>query len=242
MPEFLYGIAARGPGSYTNSGTGLTAILQPTNGGTGFVMFRATYQDGCDTNVQTANPVRGAFTVIQISNLCEATIPANQTRTTIGVGELVDLSLVGPPSGTFTWWASDAGNCASTLSSSSGTAVTFTAPSTANDSPITITVAGPGNTPLCTLQFAILEPQSETTGRPYETNLESYDPDGPPIPSGTEGASMYLIPIYVNPTTVSFAHVQCQEQSCPATSMWGVFTNAGLAPMPYRNSGIDLAN
>ena len=97
-----------GPGTYTTNGTGLSASFTPTNGGTGTNTFYVSYTTWTNspqpavTNVFT-NSLSVGFNVIQISNVCEATYPTNQSRTNLGVGELVDLSLVGSPGGTFAW-------------------------------------------------------------------------------------------------------------------------------------------
>ena len=116
-----------GPGTFTASGGGPTANFTPTNGGNGTVTLYLKYKNNipCDTNPVTIS-VALSFNAIQITNQCVATTPTNRARTTIGVGEEVNLWLVGPPSGTYTWSTS-----AGSVSPTTGAATTLTAPSNA---------------------------------------------------------------------------------------------------------------
>ena len=109
----------------------------------------------------------------------------------------------------------------STVTPTWGTNTQFAATCVSNT--VTVTVGDTGGSCTCSLQFNVLAPQSESAVI-YQSNLLSY-PDGLPIPAGIQGASMQLYPITVYPTNVSFANVQCAEEYCPATDVWGYFTN-----------------
>jgi hypothetical protein len=199
---------ASGPGSYSNSGSGLTASFTPTNGGSGTVTFHLKYKNAspCDTNEQTAASLSLPFNVIQITNQCNAAVPTPRTRTTIGVGELVSLGLVGPPAGTFTWTTS-----AGTLSTTNGTSTVLTAPERAATATVTVNFTGGS----CNKAFTVVEPAGETAVKDHEYTY----------PAGTQGAGMLLSPITVTPTTVSFARVEVLEVPGGATSVTGYFTN-----------------
>jgi hypothetical protein len=104
----------------------------------------------------------------------------------------------------------------------------FTAPDTSNTVTIAVNFSGVN----VSEQFTVLEPASESAVI-YQSNLLSY-PSGPPIPPGALGVSMFLTPIIVGPTNVSFANVEVRELSGPATNVTGFFTN--YLPNLYHNA------
>jgi hypothetical protein len=210
-----------GPGSYTNSGAGLTAAFTPTNGGSGIVTFNLTYssQTPCATNVITAPPIRVPFNVIQITNLAASPIPANRMRLTVGVGEWVSLALAGYPGGNYTWSTTAGG-----VQPTSGIGTVFTAPTNAANATVTVNYGGGS----CTIQFNTIEPSAilganTTAYAPYLTltNLAG---------SGMVNAISLL------PTTVSFYRVQIME--VPATTnlnITGYFATTTNA-LPIHNT------
>ena len=84
------------------SGTGATANFASGSAGNGTVTFTATAttSDPAGTYTGTCDV---PFTIVKITSETVAKIPANRARTTIGVGEQVNLSLSPRPSGTITW-------------------------------------------------------------------------------------------------------------------------------------------
>lgn len=181
---------------------------------TASVTYKCTNMYG-PTNISVSCSNTFTVTVIQLTNQCVSTTPSDQTRTTIGVGEQVSLWLVGSPSGTFSW-----GTSAGSLLYTFGTTNVFTAPDTASTPTVTVYYNSGSSS---RVPFNVLEPTSELAVI-YQSNLLSY-PSGQPLPAGIQGASMELYPITVYPTNVSFYNVECQEQYCAATGIWGYFTN-----------------
>ncbi|MGA2248653.1 MAG: hypothetical protein ABSH48_27170, partial [Verrucomicrobiota bacterium] len=203
-----------GPGTYATNGPGLTANFTPTNGGRGIITFNLTYTNltPCATNVLTAPQIALPFNVIQIANQCVATQPPNRTRTTVGVGEEVNLSLVGSPRGTFTWSTS-----AGSINPRDGTATRFTTPSNAANATVTVSYNGGS----CPLPFTVVNPNTY-----YASNVTPVTGYG----KNNAGAGM-KIPLWLTPTNVSFYRVQIME--VPATSnlnVTGYFLNTNIWP------------
>lgn len=196
-----------GPGSYSNSGSGLSGSFTPTVGGSGTITFNSAYQNGCNTNVQNANSVSLGFNVIQMTNVCAVSTPTNRSRLTIGVAEDVNLNLVNITSGTFAWTTT-----AGSLSSTSGPATTLTAPSNASPSTV-VTVSFPGGS--CSKTFSVLEP----TGIDHADIVEKTS-----FPKNTAQIAV-LFKVFVAPTTVSFVKVTMMEVALAATNVTGYFTN-----------------
>jgi hypothetical protein len=129
----------------------------------------------------------------------------NRDRTTIGVGEQVDLN--GMPGKTI--WTASAGG----LSATNGGGVTFTAPSNAPPGGLTATVtATVGNASLA-IPFTVLPPSGIDHAQIIGTN--SY-------PLAAAGAGMKNA-IWIAPTSVSFYRVNVMEVGEDATNMWGFF-------------------
>lgn len=141
-----------------------------------------------------------------LTNICHAPVPADRQRTTVGVGEEVDISFPTLPADIPVAWRTTAGG----LSATNGTGITFTAPS--NGVPtatVTATVKGQE----CPIDFSVLEPG----GVDHADVIERYRYE-----IGDAGAGMHLRP-YIGPTNVSFYRVQIMEVGQPATNAWGYF-------------------
>ncbi len=186
-------------GTYSTNGQGVSATFNPTNGGTGTVVFHLKYKNNtpCDTNVTTAPDLTNSFTVIQITNQCVATTPANRVRTTIGVCEEVDIGLAGSPSGTFTWSAS-----VGSLSQTNGTNTRFTAPDTETNSIISVYYNG-GE---CNIQFTINKPSGVRFVKLADKHVQ-----------GWLDAGFHVQCIIMN-TNVSFYNIEISELEATATA------------------------
>jgi hypothetical protein len=143
-----------------------------------------------------------------LTHLCAASTPPNRDRLTIGVGEAVDLS--GMPVNTI--WNTSAG----TLSATSGTGATLTAPDRKTQAKVTATV---GNASI-DVSFSVIEPSGETAVKFGADEAYTY------------GAGMNLL-ITVHPTDVSFYKVQMSEVAGPPSNITGIYTNSAYAP-PYH--------
>lgn len=120
--------------------------------------------------------------------------PADRTRTKVGVGEEVTVTVTGNPA---TWEISGGG----TISPSTGTqsSVTFTAGETAATA--TITATGSGCSCVNTITFTVVEP-SDFTMRKKGATLEHTNPRPD---CGWTGL------VYVHPNDVNFYRVQVRE-------------------------------
>jgi hypothetical protein len=127
-----------------------------------------------------------------ITSQTHATSPANRTRTKIGVGEEVDLTVTPGPA---TNWAITSGG--GTLSSTSGGSTTLTGGDSAGS--VTITATCPDCT--CTITFTVVEP-SWTMEKKAGTNLKHTNghPD-----CGWQGTQ------YLHPNDVNFYRVETRE-------------------------------
>jgi len=136
-----------------------------------------------------------------------ATSPANRARTTIGVGEEVELTY---STGSATWTSSGGG----ALSSNSGSSVTYTAPDTAQS--VTITATGGGCTRSIT--FTIVEPSDWTMVRVPGTVLKHRQnrPD-----------CSWLGLMHIHPNNVNFYRVETREMNSHATGT-GCFSGPGF--------------
>jgi len=190
-------------GSYSTNGQGLTASFTPTDCGSGSVTFYLNYQNSapCDTNVQSAGSVSGSFNVVDIQHQCVATTPTNQSRTTIGVGEQVNLTACGAP-GTITWSTS-----AGSLSPTNGTYTTLTAPGNAATATVTVNYTSGS----CATGFSVIEP----SGVNMVTNGLRHVINRPDI-------GFHAL-IYVAPDSVNFGAVSCIEVTNNAVCS-GVYT------------------
>jgi len=148
---------------------------------------------------------------------CEATTPTNRSRTTVGVGEKVTLTMTNlqraPP---ITW-----SNTAGSLSSWQAFRTTFTAPSNAAPS-VKVTGYFPNRSkPNGLLAFPTAFTVVEPTGIDH---AEIASTTQQPIAVGVPGAWMHLN-VFLAPTNVSFYRVQVWEEGKDASSKTGYFTN-----------------
>lgn len=127
--------------------------------------------------------------------------PADRTRTKVGVGEEVTITVTGNPA---TWELSGGG----TISPSTGTqsSVTFTADKVAGSA--TITATGSGCSCVNTITFTVVEP-SDFTMRRKGSTLEH---NNPWPDCGWTGL------IYVHPNDVNFYRVQVRELDSQAVA------------------------
>jgi hypothetical protein len=148
---------------------------------------------------------------------CESPCPTNTHRLTIGVGELVDISLdpplppLAPPydADSLITWHTTAGS----LSKWHGNTTVLTAPSNATMATVTMNYYGVTHVKYVT-NFTVIEPanvvRAVTVGRSY-------------FDIGQSGAGMHITP-YVGPTNVSFYRVQLMEVGQDASSIRGYFS------------------
>jgi len=193
-----------GVGSYSTNGQGLTASFTPTDCGSGSVTFYLKYQNSapCDTNVQSAGSVSGSFNVVDIHHACVFTTPTNLSRTTIGVGEEVDLTACGAP-GTVIWTTSDG-----TVSPTTGASTTLTAPNRKATAIVTASYSGGS----CTLGFSVIEPTAINMLRV----LVKHDYN-----TATIGMKPH---VFVAPDSVNFGAVSVRELSATFLA-GGVYTS-----------------
>jgi hypothetical protein len=169
------------------------------------------------TGVSILSPTVSNYTLI---HQCVATFPPNQNRTNIGVGEKVNLSLSGSPTGTFSW------SCSSgSLTNTSASSNLFTAPDTAKTA--TVTVSFTGGTESVT--FNVIGP----------TGCQFANPLGDKHVQGYTSAGFWGL-ITILPTNASFGAIQVWEDSVAATATTGFWTNIG--PHPASTTWIGNTN
>ena len=141
--------------------------------------------------------------------------PADRTRTTVGVGELVNLTY---SLGSATWTVSKG-----TLTAATGQTTRFQAPDRA--ATVTITATGGGCT--STVTFTVIEPASVSMERPAGSGI--YHTNG--IPSVGIQAEIYL-----KPDTVSFQFIEISEDDCPGV-VTGYFVGTALDGVRHGTHG-----
>ena len=139
--------------------------------------------------------------VLKISHTCQASAPADRSRTTIGVGEYVDLSLGSAVNAT---WVPSAGS----VSPTTGGGTTFTAPETGGNATVTVTFPG-GHT--CSLNFTVVAPSYITVVKRSATEYVNY-----------LGIDMW-VDFYIGPENVNFSSIYVGEDTCTANCT-GYFT------------------
>ena len=199
-------------GSFSTSGTGLTATFTPTNCGTGTVNFtmNSTNDPSCGGTGTSTNS--GSFNVVDIQHVCVFTTPTNLSRTTIGVGEQVALTACGAP-GTVTWSTS-----AGTVSPTSGSTTTLTAPGNAATATVTVNYSGGS----CTLGFSVIEP----SGVNMVTNGLRHAISRPDI-------GFHAV-VYIAPDSVNFGAIYIKEETnnSIATGVYSFENNTPHDPNP----------
>lgn len=156
-----------------------------------------------------------------ISSVTAATTPSDTSRTTLGVAEIVSISSTDGDS----WSVSGDGS----LSSSTGTRVTFTAGQIAGTA--TVTVSGPS----CvanTITFTVIMPQ----GIYYQRTGGIAHTQGQPI-IGIEAT------IYLEPDSVSFKGIYQVESNDTgyATGVWACKNGGSASPAPAVVAGDDVS-
>jgi len=148
-------------------------------------------------------------TVVAIETYTEAATPANTDRTTIGVGERVNLSPFPTPTGTITWTTTGYG----TFSPPVGPTTWFTAPYRASTE--VITASFPGGS--CSIPFTVIEPSG--THMQYQDGSYKHTQGYPDIGMLTR--------IYVGPDNVNFYNIVWKEEPsyCVATGIYLPFNN-----------------
>jgi hypothetical protein len=125
-----------------------------------------------------------------------ASDPADRSRTTIGVGEEVTLTVSPGPA---TWAVSGGG----TVSPSSGTSLTFRAGDRAGCATVTAT----GGSGSCSISFTVVEPSGIKMSRTSLVRHKKGKPD-----------CGFLARPYVLPDTVSFQNIEVREKNSKATA------------------------
>jgi hypothetical protein len=134
------------------------------------------------------------------------------TRTTVGVGEAVQLA--GSVEGS---WSANHG----TISAARGAHATWTAPATAGSTTIRFSAGGKS----VSKTFRVIAPTGLTMKKASEDAF----------PAGQQGVGM-ITNVTVGPTSVSFGNVQWLEVPGPASGITGYFTRyPGLAHKPNPN-------
>ncbi|MGO8926990.1 MAG: hypothetical protein ACLQU3_08895 [Limisphaerales bacterium] len=161
---------------------------------------------------------------------CESPYPTNTHRLTIGVGELVDISLVPPlpyPYYLSNTWQTTAGS----VSQWYGNTTTLTAPSNAIAASVTMNYYYKG---VVTAQyisnFTVVAPTGVNHAQITSTTAQYISPT-------IAGAWMHLN-VVIGPTNVSFYNVQVFEVGQAATNVQGYFT----ANWPGPHDSTDGAN
>jgi hypothetical protein len=191
-------------GPYADGST----IVAGTKSGSWTVTATSTLNTNCTASA--------TLYVVDIDSYCVAATPSDKYRTTIGVGEEVILTVSGNPPGEVTWSTS-----AGTLLYTNATATKLTAPERQTN-PVTVTMQHSGGA-ICEKKFDVIEPTSEIA---YISSTDYYPP-------GVQGVGMQLV-VTVQPTTVSFYRVDGLEFPCPATSIWGYFTNFPASSLEHN--------
>jgi hypothetical protein len=161
----------------------------------------------------TGDPV--AAPKYTFTSQCQATIPTNQSRTNIGVGELVNLSF-SPSLPINAVWTASAGSLASTSSATN----VFTAPSNAMTT--TITETFPNGQALSNI-FTVVQP----TGMPTAVWVSN---DTSKFPANVAGVGQVL-KVFIYPTNVSFSRVQLMQFGEYASNPYGYFANTNWTPL-----------
>ena len=177
----------------------------------------------------------------QLVSQCVSSIPSNQSRTTIGVGEQVNLSF-SPTLPINAVWKTTAGS----LSTITNRSTQFTAPSNATSATVTATI--PGQPPVG-ITFNVVAP----SGLDYAVITATNNfPNGiPTLSSGQSGAQMILQAFFA-PTNVSFYRVSVMEVGENASDLSGYFSQwtpsqlyhstAGWVPLNEANAYNDYAS
>ncbi len=186
----------------------------------GYFMHDGTVPAGTYSFNQQVSGSGYICTIIQftppytISSTTDATVPTNQQRTKVGVGEIVFVTLSPTPSGSVSWAAS-----AGSLASGTSSQVTWTAPDTGAN-PVTVTATVDGYNYVRT--FNVVAPSGTFWERKPGTGIKhTYG-----LPSAGFQANTYL-----TPDDVSFTRIETREQAVNAIAT-GYFSYENGDPHP----------
>jgi len=174
--------------------------------------------EGATPDVTISAPARhhnGSASVTKhtLVNRCHAAIPADRTRSKLGVGEEVSLDISpGLPPGYVATWVATSG----TVEPPTGDSVTFTAPERKNSANVKVVIGRES----MEKDFEVVEPSGDYTPEIVEPFLR-VDP---------VGAGMNLR-VYFHPRDVSFYNVWIYEVPGPASNPKGYFVN--VEPPPH---------
>jgi hypothetical protein len=138
-----------------------------------------------------------------------AVIPIDRSRTTIGVGEQVNITMTPAKEAKITWSLAGGGS----LSETEGSRTRFTAPDYAGASTVTAHIEGFD----CPVTFTIVEPTGVVKASIASTKTGNL---------GEAGAGMWLYPVEIGPTNVSFYNVECVEVGCNAINATGYWEHS----------------
>jgi hypothetical protein len=183
-----------GCNNQTSNSSGSSNSRSPTDGA----------NQGCPTCTITSQTV--------------VTVPADRSRTTIGVGEDVWLTVSPGPA---TWSVDGEG----VFSSDSGTSVTFRAGRNAGT--VVITAVGAGCS--CPITFTVIAPSSVSMGR---------QPDTPIKHTNGRPDCGFLGQLLLQPDTVSFINLEVREKNshCTADGFFLPFNNCTHQPAGQTES------
>jgi YD repeat-containing protein len=185
------------------AGFGTPSTWQHTFSSSGaFSMLGACECSPCDFfdyQSVTVN-VSSCATGIVLNTLTEATMPSDRSRTTVGVGEVVTLTLNPTPQCAVTWSKSGTNN--GTISGTTGSSITFTAHERASTATVTANVGGTNRS----VTFTVIEPNTVFIEKAFGWGIfhTQFTPS-----VGFKGQ------LYVGPTNVSFKNVQIREDAVP---------------------------
>lgn len=227
-PEDSTNISMLGTYTYMTNSNGGPITLTPTNG----VIVSPPTSNG-SISVE----------IMGIQSETRATIPEGQTRrTTIGVGEVVDLTLAPENNSAFqnlSWSVSGGGTVLVPKNDEPWKAV-FTA--AVNSATCLVTVNFNGGS--CSKVFRVLEPQTIVSAM-VDVDDAPNPITGLPFTNGMAGVAMHLNPV-VGPTNVSFYNVSVWEGAAPATDDVGYFLNNApahdYAHGAYRTNTLTMDN
>ncbi len=154
-------------------------------------------------------------------------MPTNQTRTIVGVGEQVNLSINGlPPIASITWTMDNYDGSDGFLSARSGATTVWTAPNYAANGSQACTIKAiywiNGSPAFCSVTFTVLNPTSVNMTLVYPTHT-----------TGTVNIGMWT-QVYVAPASVNFSAVKVREEvvdgyGIPVSFVgWGCYRFGGV--------------
>lgn len=165
------------------------------------------------------------FTVFKVKSETKSPTPSDRSRTTIGIGEEVNLST--DPATTVSWSVTGGGS----VSETSGSSTKFTA----SKSPSNSTIRASVSSKVIELQFSIIAPDGMTSTIGSEPSLGTSGP-----PNRLIGAKT-IYDCFVTPATVSFYNIELRENIPSHTWTWPDGTVQNYGPK-YVNWSVSYDN